>query len=407
MSLAPGTRIGPYEIVSMVGAGGMGEVYRARDTSLKRDVALKTLPDTFARDRDRVARFRREAQVLASLNHPNIGAIYGLEQAGEVTALVLELVDGSTLADRIAEGPISLDEAMPIARQIAEALIGAHEQGIIHRDLKPANIKLRDDGTIKVLDFGLAKAIDQAGVSAIDSPAAANSPTLSLAATQAGVILGTAAYMAPEQAKGRPADKRSDVWAFGCVLYEMLSGQMAFGGDDVGDVVAAVIGAEPNWNALPPSVPVSIRQLLQRCLVKDRKTRISDAGVLRYVLDEPTSTTTGTAAAPAQAAAFRWRRIGAIIATVAVFMSVGGTSPGNFDRRRLAMSCATPFHCALERSSPEPSVTSWRSRQTAGTSRSWPTMSCTSGRSIPSMRLRSPRREGLEMRPVGIPFFAR
>src|SRR6516164_7663135 len=218
MSLAIGTRLGSYEIQSAIGAGGMGEVYRARDLKLNRDVALKVLPESFAADPDRLARFKREAQLLASLNHPHIAAIYGFEDSGPVHALVLEFVDGPTLADRIGRGPIPLDEALPIARQIADALESAHERGIIHRDLKPANIKLRPDGTVKVLDFGLAKALDP---SASSSGGATMSPTLSVHATQAGFILGTAAYMAPEQARGKNVDRRADIWAFGCVVFEM------------------------------------------------------------------------------------------------------------------------------------------------------------------------------------------
>src|SRR6476659_6693966 len=234
MSLVTGTRLGPYEILGAIGAGGMGEVYRARDTKLNRDVALKVIPDTFALDPDRLARFRREAQVLASLNHPQIATIYGFEDSGETHALVLELVEGETLADRIARGAIPLNEALPIARQTAEALEAAHEQGIIHRDLKPANIKITPDGVVKVLDFGLAKLADPAHAPASNL---SMSPTITSPAmmTGVGVILGTAAYMAPEQAKGREADKRSDLWAFGCVLFEMLTRKRAFEGDDVSD----------------------------------------------------------------------------------------------------------------------------------------------------------------------------
>src|SRR5262245_19976779 len=242
--LPSGPRLGPYEIVSALGAGGMGEVYRARDTKLDRDVAIKVLPELFVSDPERVARFQREAKTLAALNHPHIGGIYGLEDADGVRALVLELVDGPTRIDRIALGPIPLDEALPIAKQIAEALEAAHEAGIIHRDLKPANIKLRPDGTVKVLDFGLAKALET-------TPGSVNvtaSPTITTPAmmTGVGMILGTAAYMSPEQAKGRQADKRSDVWAFGCVFYEMLSGRRAFEGEDVGDTLANILKAEPD-----------------------------------------------------------------------------------------------------------------------------------------------------------------
>jgi len=258
--VTPGARLGVYDVTAQLGEGGMGAVYRARDTKLQRDVALKVLLPEVANDPERLARFRREAQTLAALNHPHIGAIYGLEEsapsagAGQAStiALVLELVEGPTLADRIARGPIPVDEALPIARQIAEALEAAHEQGIIHRDLKPANIKVRDDGTVKVLDFGLAKALDPTAAS---SATAMNSPTItSPAMTQAGMILGTAAYMAPEQARGKPVDKRADIWAFGAVLFEMLTGTRAFRGEDVTDTLALVVRGEPAWEALPPAV---------------------------------------------------------------------------------------------------------------------------------------------------------
>ena len=255
--LSAGTKLGPYEILAPLGAGGMGEVYRARDTKLNRDVALKVVPEAFAKDAERMARFQREAPVLASLNHPNIAAIYGLEESGGVRALVMELVEGPTLAERIvgaglvpAQGrpqgaPLQIDEALPIARQIAEALEYAHEKGVIHRDLKPANIKVTVDGAVKVLDFGLAKALDPQtpapGVGAIHESSLQDSPTLSIAATQEGVILGTAAYMSREQAKGKPVDRRADIWAFGCVLYEMLTGKHAFEGETVSHVLAAVI----------------------------------------------------------------------------------------------------------------------------------------------------------------------
>ncbi len=275
MTLTPGTRLGPYEVTDLIGVGGMGEVYRATDTNLKRQVAIKVLPASVAADADRLARFQREAEVLAALNHPHIAAIYGLEKSGATIALVMELVEGPTLADRIAQGAIPLDEALPIAKQIAEALEAAHEQGIIHRDLKPANIKVRPDGTVKVLDFGLAKAIDLAGPS---SAGAMNSPTISLHATHAGMILGTAAYMAPEQAKGRPVDKRADVWSFGVVLYEMLTGTRAFPGEDVSDTLATVLKFEPDWTRLPADTPPAIHRLLKRCLVKDPKLRLRECG---------------------------------------------------------------------------------------------------------------------------------
>jgi len=285
VALVLGTRLGPYEILSAIGAGGMGEVYRAHDTKLNRDVALKILPDAFALDCDRIARFRREAHVLASLNHLNIAAIYGFEDSGSTHALVLELVEGPTLADRIAKGPIPWDEALPIAKQIAEALEAAHEQGIIHRDLKPANIKLRPDGTVKVLDFGLAKLADPVGSGAV---ALSQSPTITTPAQMSGIgtLLGTAAYMSPEQAKGRPADKRSDVWAFGCVLYEMLTGRRAFEGDDVSDTLAAVLRGEPDWSALPPALPPALRTLIRRALQKDPRRRLPDIGVTRLEIDD-------------------------------------------------------------------------------------------------------------------------
>jgi serine/threonine-protein kinase len=282
MSLAPGTRLGAYQVLALLGAGGMGEVYRARDTSLNRDVALKILPESFARDPDRLARFKREAQILASLNHPNIAIIHGLEQSDRVRALVLELVEGPTLADRIAHGPIPLDEALPIARQIAEALEAAHEHSIIHRDLKPANIKLRPDGVVKVLDFGLAKALDPAPTSDLSQAPTITSPAM----TRMGVILGTAAYMSPEQAKGREADKRSDIWSFGCVLYEMLTGKRAFAEDDVTETLAAIVRGEPDWTALPVDTPAPISKLLRRSLVKDRRDRLPDIAVARLEINE-------------------------------------------------------------------------------------------------------------------------
>jgi eukaryotic-like serine/threonine-protein kinase len=301
VSVTPGSRVGAYEIVAAIGAGGMGEVYRARDTKLSRDVALKILPEAFMLDADRIARFRREAQVLAALNHPNIAAIYGFEDSGSAHALVLELVEGPTLADRIAKGPIPLDEDRPIAKQIAEALEAAHEQGIIHRDLKPANIKVRDDGTVKVLDFGLAKLAEPAAATSGVVPSVTASPTITTPAmmTGVGMILGTAAYMSPEQAKGRPADKRSDIWAFGCVLYEMLTGKRAFEGEDVSDTLAAVLRAEPDWTALAPDVPVAIQTLVRRCLEKDRRTRIADISTARFLMNEPALAVTRLAPVPA------------------------------------------------------------------------------------------------------------
>jgi serine/threonine protein kinase/Tol biopolymer transport system component len=282
MALTSGSRVGPYEILAAIGAGGMGEVYRARDAKLGRDVAIKVLPEAFARDAERMARFQREAKVLASLNHPNIASIYGLEDSGTTHALVMELVEGPTLADRIKSGPIPISEALPIAKQMCDALEYAHEHGIVHRDLKPANVKVTSDDAVKVLDFGLAKALE-GGASSIDI---ANSPTVSQMATQAGVLLGTAAYMSPEQAKGKTVDRRADIWAFGCVLYEMLTGKMAFHGESVTDTLAAVIKEEPNWSQLPAATPIRVRVLLQRCLQKDPKQRLRDIGDARISLDE-------------------------------------------------------------------------------------------------------------------------
>ena len=287
--LAPGSRVGVFEVIGLLGEGGMGKVYRARDTRLNRDVALKILPDAFAADPDRLARFTREAQTLASLNHPHIAHIHGLEESGNVRALVMELVEGEDLSQRISRGRMPLDEALPVARQIAEALEAAHEQGIIHRDLKPANIKVTPDGTVKVLDFGLAKALDPLSSASSD---ANNSPTLSIHATQAGVILGTAAYMSPEQARGRPTDKRSDAWSFGCVLFEMLSGTRAFDGEDATEIIAAVVKMPPDWAALPADVPAHIVTLIRQCLEKDRKLRIGDIAVARFLMAD--AATAGT-----------------------------------------------------------------------------------------------------------------
>ena len=301
MALATGTRIGVFEITGTLGAGGMGEVYRARDTELGRDVAIKVLPAALAADADRLARFQREAQLLASLNHPHIAAIYGVERNEGSPALILELVEGPTLADRIARGPLPVDEALLVATQIAEALEVAHEQGIIHRDLKPGNVKLRPDGAVKVLDFGLAKMMDpvNSGQRAVGGFTHSMSPTITTPAmTQAGMILGTAAYMAPEQAKGREVDRRADIWAFGCVLYEMLTGRRAFGGEDVTDTLAAVVLREPDWSALPLKTPPAIRRLLDRCLRKDPKQRLHHIADARLELAEPAM----DAASPAVAA---------------------------------------------------------------------------------------------------------
>jgi Tol biopolymer transport system component len=308
----------------------MGEVYRARDTKLNRDVALKTLLPEVATDPERLARFAREAQVLASLNHPHIAHIYGLEDSTDTPALVMELVEGPTLADRIPRGPIPIDEALSIAKQIAEALEAAHEQGIIHRDLKPANIKIKDDGTVKVLDFGLAKALEPAGAGAAARTGGAGnnltqSPTITTPAlmTGIGVILGTAAYMSPEQAKGRPADRRSDVWAFGCVLYEMLTGTRAFKGDDVPDTLAHVLRGEPEWTALPLETPRLIIRLLRRCLEKDPRQRVADLSSARLDIRDALSAESHTDATTALARRrSRWIPLVAVVATAALAAGV-------------------------------------------------------------------------------------
>ena len=310
MSVGTGTRLGPYEITASIGAGGMGEVFRARDTKLNRDVAIKVLPAAFAQDHERVARFRREAQVVASLNHPNIAAIYGLEESsgpgtpdpygaktddgvvgarraspGAIIALVLELVEGEDLAQRLKRGAIPIDEGIAIAKQMADGLEAAHEKGIVHRDLKPANIKVTKDGMVKILDFGLAKALQGDGEASASNRAVSESPTMSRHATEAGMIMGTAAYMSPEQARGKAVDRRADIWSFGVVLFEMLTGERLFAGETVSDVLAAVLTRDPMWTALPAATPVSVRRLLGRCLERDPKKRLRDIGEASIVLD--------------------------------------------------------------------------------------------------------------------------
>jgi len=343
MTLSPGTRLGPYDIVAALGAGGMGEVFRARDTNLNRDVAIKVLPAAFASDHERVARFKREAQVLASLNHPNIAAIYGLEDVGarhaspaepgpgmpgpygSIVALIMELVEGEDLSALIAHGAIPIAEALPIARQIAEALEAAHEQGIVHRDLKPGNIKVRADGTVKVLDFGLAKAMDPSGAS---NPNVSHSPTLTHQGTQAGMIIGTAAYMSPEQAKGKSVDKRADIWAFGVVLYEMLTGRRAFRGEDVSDTLASVLKDTLSMDALPAGTPLRLRRVIERCLERDLKNRLRDIGEARFEISKIESGASDASATPAAATAAAasrernaWRLAGAA-AIVAALLAV-------------------------------------------------------------------------------------
>jgi Tol biopolymer transport system component/aminoglycoside phosphotransferase (APT) family kinase protein len=332
MTLSSGSRLGPYEITAKLGEGGMGEVYRATDSKLKREVAIKVLPAAFTEDKERLARFEREAQLLAQLHHPNIASIFGLEESGGVRALVMELVEGPTLAERLASEPLALDDVLSIARQIAEALEEAHEKGIVHRDLKPQNVKVTTDGKVKVLDFGLAKALDPGAGSSADlgrSPTLMNSPTLTAAGTQLGVILGTAAYMAPEQARGGAADKRADIWAFGVVLYEMLAGRSLFAGDTVSDTLAGVLKTEISWQSLPESTPPALRTLLRRCLERNPRNRLHDIADARLVIDE---LLTGRAeqAGGASAAPVAQSRRGILAAAgiaTALGLLIGGLSP--------------------------------------------------------------------------------
>ena len=336
MASTVGTRLGHYDVTALLGEGGMGEVYQARDTKLDRDVALKVLPEAFTSDPDRLARFEREAKVLASLNHPNIGSIYGLEEAGGVKALVLELVEGPTLADRIRQGPIPIDDALPIAKQIAEALEAAHEQGVIHRDLKPANIKVKADGTVKVLDFGLAKAFQpDAGRGRSESPTVT-------ALTQQGVVLGTAAYMSPEQAQGENVDHRSDVWAFGCVLFEMVTGSRPFAGTGVSEVLANVLKAGPNWAGLPRSTPPLVRRLLRRCLDKERKERLQHIGDARVdICDALDGTSLTDTAGEPTAHSLGWSRTSMwLVGLVAVLLAASG---GWFAASRVDSGVASPM----------------------------------------------------------------
>ncbi len=317
MTLSAGTRLGPYEILSLLGAGGMGEVYRATDTRLSRDVAVKILPEAFANDSERLARFEREARLLASLNHPGIATLHGLEEAGGSRFLVMELVGGETLGGRIARGPMPIEEAVPLFGQIAEALEAAHEKGIVHRDLKPGNVMVTPEGKVKLLDFGLAKAFE------VDSPASdlSHSPTITREATRAGVILGTAAYMSPEQARGKSTDKRTDVWAFGCCLYEALTGAKPFPGETVTDMLAAIVKSEPNWEALPKDAPPRLRELIRRCLQKDPRERLRDIGDARIELEraeEPVE----VGPAPGRRGASVWVTAGAL-AAVAIGLLLG------------------------------------------------------------------------------------
>ena len=317
-TLTSGDRLGPYEILSFLGVGGMGQVYRARDTKLHRDVAVKVLLPDVADDPDRIARFAREARVLASLNHPNIAQVYGFEESGGVGALVMELVEGRTLGDRMARGAIPIHETLHIGRQIAEALEAAHDQGIVHRDLKPANVKIRPDGTVKVLDFGLAKALDQGS----GRPEASGSERCRRPSqpgeTVAGVIVGTAAYMAPEQAKGRPVDRRADLWAFGCVLFEMLTGRSVFAGETLPEILERIIEQEPDWNSVPAKTPASVRKLLRHCLEKDPKRRLDSAAAARIEIDEALTKPAADLPQPSPSPQPRPRSINMVLAGLAI-----------------------------------------------------------------------------------------
>jgi len=324
MSITPGTRIGSYEITTPLGKGGMGEVYRARDLKLKREVAIKVLPDEFSRDADRVSRFQREAEVLAALNHPNIAAIYDFEEANETRFLVLELVEGETLADRILRGRFAVEEALEIAKSICDALEAAHDKGIVHRDLKPANVKISPDGKVKVLDFGLAKALEDGPANA----AVSNSPTMvnSFAATNAGVILGTAAYMSPEQARGSGADRHSDIFAFGCVLYEMLTGRQAFQGETISDILASVLAREPDFTLLPLDANSKLAQFLRRCLEKNRKGRWHCVGDARAELESIAAAPKGAdvVAQPSTERRPLWKRAIPVLAAASLVGAITG-----------------------------------------------------------------------------------
>ena len=336
MRLSPGRRVGCYEILAPLGAGGMGEVYRARDTKLHREVALKVLPESLVDDRDRLSRFGREAHLLASLNHPGIAQIHGIEDSGDVHALVLELVEGETLAERLRRGPIALPEALAIAHQMASALAAAHDAGIIHRDLKPANVKITPDGVVKLLDFGLAKGAVEPSHAASDGEALANSPTITRpgSVTQVGVILGTAAYMSPEQAKGRAVDRRADIWAIGVVMYKMLAGRHAFEGDDVQEVMARILMKEPDLSRLPSDTPPTIRKLIERCLIKDRRQRLDSAKAVEFEIDEASS---GSEAAVTPAVPRRsW--VAGMVAALVIGALVSGFATWSLTRSRRQVS---------------------------------------------------------------------
>ena len=349
MMLDPGTSLGSYEILEPIGAGGMGEVYRARDTRLGRDVAIKVLPRAFAEDPERVARFEREAQLLASLNHPNIATVHGFETVessepdGSFCFLVMELVDGETLSERIARGPVSMEEALAIARQIAVGLEAAHEKGIVHRDLKPANVKVTEAGDIKILDFGLAKALEAESTELAPDSADSASPTLTRAATRAGVLMGTAAYMSPEQARGQTVDRRADIWAFGVVLFEMLTGKKLFSGETVSDTLAAVLKTEPEWSALPAGTPWLVQRMLRRCLVRDRKKRLGWVGDARLELEDAGAEPEPEEAAPSSRAFPRWWAATALLAFALAVSLVWGIRRGNVEAPRDVLRLGSRF----------------------------------------------------------------
>jgi serine/threonine protein kinase len=318
MALNVGERLGSFEVLSSLGAGGMGEVYRARDTRLGREVAVKVLPEEFSRDAERLARFDREARVLASLSHPGIAALYGLEESGSVRYLVMELVAGETIAERLSRGPLSLAEATQVFRQVAEALEGAHAKGVIHRDLKPANIKVAPDGRVKCWISAWRRCS-----SAIHRVGSGKSPTITKVATRAGVVLGTPAYMSPEQARGQALDRRTDVWSFGCLLYEALTGRRAFSGHTTSDTLVAVLGEEPDWGALPAATPATVRSLLQRCLRKDAEHRLRDIADARLELEEAQASTAGGSAGASAPEASRRRLI--VAAAAFTLLAIAGS----------------------------------------------------------------------------------
>ena len=382
--MAPEKRLGSYEILSPLGKGGMGEVWRARDSKLGREVAIKTLPEEFAQDEERLARFEREAKLLASLNHPNIAAIYGLEEDDGTRFLVLELVEGDTLVDRLKRGAIPVEESLKLALQIAEALEAAHEKGVIHRDLKPANIKVTADGKVKVLDFGLAKAFAGDGSEASLS----QSPTLSMAATQQGTILGTAAYMSPEQASGLEVDKRSDIWAFGVVLFELLAGRGLFTGETAPHILASVLKTDPDWNSLPPNLHLRLRLLLERCLEKEAKDRYHDIADVRVdiqkVLADPNGVIVQPVAEVVQAAP---RSILTLVAAVVIAAAIGAIATLSLQpdhrTRHPGPSCVSHMPSTKARYSPRPFNRWSRCPRMVPASLTSQTASCGSERSAP------------------------